>query len=239
MVDEVASWSWGPSTEDGHQQQTDDSNVLQCNSCSLSICITRTNAGSHSDAIPLSCSQPLSSQHSPSTTVMTDEATNQYSNQQCDRQENSSNSNSNSNANSSNTLKLEEDLLDLLSANSPTVTTVTLEQRGLGDAEVTALCHALAHNTHVSELSLVQNEFSTAGLMAIARLLALPDCCISRLNLSHNRLDVAGAAPLAKAITNNKRLTSIQLCNCGSEAGAVLMAFMQRPSPPSLLPGAI
>ena len=122
-------------------------------------------------------------------------------------------------------------ILTGLAANSPEITVVRLDQRGLGDAEVVALCDALAENTQVSELSLTRNEFSTAGLVAIAKLLS--KSCISHLDLSHNTLAPAGVTPLAKAISSNIGLRSIQLRSCGAAATVVLMAFMQRPTPPA------
>jgi hypothetical protein len=168
-----------------------EGNIIQCNSCSLSIYLTNACA--------------VNAEPAPAPEVVKEEENNPTDDFAA--------------------------LLTTLTANSPAVTAVNLDDSRLQDEDVVSLCTALAGNTHVAQLSLARNCFSTVGLVSIAKLISRPSCCLTRLDLSHNRLEAAGVAPLARAIAGSSaRLACIQVRNCGPEAGAVLMAFMQRPA---------
>lgn len=75
-----------------------------------------------------------------------------------------------------------------------------------GDADLVQLCAWLRHSKHLREISLVGNQIGDTGVVALADLVSqgcLPN--LRRLNLSFNKISLAGFQALGAAINGGPR----------------------------------
>ena len=117
-------------------------------------------------------------------------------------------------------------LLLSLSNNDNQFTSVTLSSCNLDDTAIVALCTALQFNTHVVELNLSKNSFGIAGLYAIANLISV-NHSLTKLDLSFNNLDARGCMSISRVL-GASNISSMNLQNCGSNTGMILMAMMKQ-----------
>jgi len=97
-----------------------------------------------------------------------------------------------------------------LSKNDPSLTSLSLAIRKIGDEGALALTTALISNKTLTELDLSKNEITDIGARAIARLLIMNQTII-HLDLGENDIKEEGAKAIAKALKKNRTLISIIL----------------------------
>lgn len=96
-------------------------------------------------------------------------------------------------------------------------------RKGVMDADVVLLAHALVNNKSVKSIDLTSNYVTDAGVKPLAQ--ALETTNVASINLSKNRVGDEGAQALARAITHG-RLTSVDLSsyNFVTDVGAMALA---------------
>ncbi|KAI8841512.1 hypothetical protein BJ741DRAFT_594453 [Chytriomyces cf. hyalinus JEL632] len=89
-------------------------------------------------------------------------------------------------------------------------TLVLKDCRELLNSDVLALAHALASNTHLTELDLSNTRTSTAAAIELAKALE-KNCTLRVLNLERNLIGPQGIQALAASLAANKTLKVLQL----------------------------
>ena len=119
-------------------------------------------------------------------------------------------------------------LLDLLTNNDPQATHANFSNCQVNDHRLQQLCAILSKNTFCTELNLSKNNFGLEGLLAVANLIRC-NTTLTKVDLSFNSLHVRGALALSRVVPSSN-IISMNLQNCGSSTGAILMAMMSKPS---------
>jgi hypothetical protein len=119
-------------------------------------------------------------------------------------------------------------LLELLTNNDPQATVANFSNSQVNDHRLQQLCASLSKNTFCTQLNLSKNNFGLEGLLAIATLIGC-NTTLTKVDLSFNTLHVRGALALSRVVPSSN-IISMNLQNCGSSTGAILMAMMSKPS---------
>jgi len=118
---------------------------------------------------------------------------------------------------------LDEQLLERIRENDPTLTTIDLGGSYIGDEGAKALTEALKVNQSLTEIDLRNNDIGAEGAKALAKALKINES-LTKIDLSDNNIGSEGAKALAKALKINESLTKIDLYsnNIGSEGAKAL-----------------
>ena len=94
------------------------------------------------------------------------------------------------------------------------------------DADVALLCEALAGNSTIEELYLLENNLGLEGARSISRLLQTNDNrALTKLNLRGNQFGNEGISVLIDGLRRNTSLRKLKLCDCRiSDDGAIALA---------------
>ncbi len=104
------------------------------------------------------------------------------------------------------------DIFAMVRAN-PSVEELDLYKNPFAGDELSAVAAALPH-TRLRRLVLSRTELGAAAIRELSTALAQPQCTLEELDLSHNRPGADGAAALAQALRDNKRLCKLNLNAC-------------------------
>ncbi|KAL7459946.1 hypothetical protein ACHAWC_011830 [Mediolabrus comicus] len=114
--------------------------------------------------------------------------------------------------------KIPSQILNVVSSSAdPSMTFIELDNKSIGDSEVSKLAHALITNSTVQILSLRNCHITDKGVQAIAECLQR-NGTIAALYLDSNRISREGCATLSTALINNETLSVLTL-NCNHEMG--------------------
>ena len=106
----------------------------------------------------------------------------------------------------------------------PSMKSINLDNRELGDREVIKLSEAMQHNRTITSLSLRNCSITNEGSKGLAKML-LKNKTLVELHLDANRISTEGAASLSTALITNETLAVLTLkSNAGlSDTGAVYL----------------
>mmetsp|Transcript_30579 Transcript_30579/g.79777 ORF Transcript_30579/g.79777 Transcript_30579/m.79777 type:complete len:748 (-) Transcript_30579:2283-4526(-) len=101
-----------------------------------------------------------------------------------------------------------------------------LEGNKIGDEGAMAVAHALSRCHSLTYLNVSGNGIETYAGMEFARLLAHPDCAVTVVKMSNNKLGDSCAAAIASSLEVNTRLIRIEMNSCHiGDKGATRLAL--------------
>jgi len=99
----------------------------------------------------------------------------------------------------------------------------------MNDEECRRLCPAIeSHHLGLRSLELNGNRLKHGGCVAIATLLANPNCVMNRLSLENNRITDQGAVALSNGLMNNKHLKTFLLVGNATMTSSGMMKSLMR-----------
>ncbi|KAJ3412302.1 T-complex-associated testis-expressed protein 1 [Chytridiales sp. JEL 0842] len=107
---------------------------------------------------------------------------------------------------------------------------LTLQTNSIDDDRCRLIANALLDNTTLKKLDLSHNKISDSGARGLAKLLSIPTCPLTHLNLANNKIGPHGASSIGKSIQNNPTLEhlNIRMNYLTDEGGAALLAALVR-----------
>jgi len=111
-----------------------------------------------------------------------------------------------------------------------TLQSLNLANMAVGDVGADVLAKALMRNRSLRHLCLANNQIGAAGGEHLAELISSPECCLTSLNLSKNRVGDRGGSSIGRALAQNTVVRRLDLSenllgNAGLEAVAKGMAM--------------